>query len=55
MRKMGKLIAPFNQKKDVCESIATVRLASKPKGSLSKITASEIKARRVSAYRYLLP
>lgn len=54
-QKMGKLITPFNQKKDVCVNVATVRLAKKSIGGLAKITADEIKARRVPAYRYLLP
>jgi hypothetical protein len=55
MKKMGKLIASYNQKRDVSINVANVRLASKAKGCLSKITAEEIKARRVPAYRYLLP
>jgi hypothetical protein len=55
MQKMGKLITPFNQKRDVCVNVATVRLANKSKGNLAKITSDEIKARRVPAYRYLLP
>lgn len=55
MQKMGKLITPFNQKRDACISIATIRLANKSKSGLAKITADEIKARRVPAYRYLLP
>jgi len=55
MQKMGKLITPFNQKRDVSMNVAAVRLATKSKGSLAKITADEIKNRRVAAYRYLLP
>ena len=52
---MGKLITPFNQKRDLSVNVATIRLASNVKGALVKVTAEEIKARRVPAYRLLLP
>jgi len=53
--KMGKLTISSNQRKDVSMSVTAVRTAPKSKGSLAKVTAEEIKARRVPAYRYLLP
>lgn len=55
MRTMGKLITPFNHKKDTSVQVASVRLANTAKGYLAKVSAEEIKARRVAAYRYLLP
>jgi len=55
MRAMGKLTTPFNHKKDVSINVASVRPANTTKGHLAKVSAEEIKARRVAAYRYLLP
>ena len=52
---MGKLTTPFNHKKDVSINVASVRPANTTKGHLAKVSAEEIKARRVAAYRYLLP
>lgn len=50
---MGKLIIPFNHKKDVSVHVASVRLANTTKGYLAKVSAEEIKTRRVAAYLYL--
>jgi hypothetical protein len=55
MKAMGKPTTPFNHKKDVSVHVASVRLANTTKGYLTKVSAEEIKTRRVAAYRYLLP
>jgi len=50
-----KLTAPFNYKKDVYSNTSTVRTIPHVKASLVKVSPEEIKSKRVSAYRYLLP
>lgn len=51
----GKLITPLNPKKDTHSNVVHVRPVNLAKVSLVKISPDELKAKRVSAYRYLLP
>lgn len=51
---LNKLSAPYNYKKDPNTSIVNVR-PSNSKACLVRISAAEIKSKRVAAYRYLLP
>ena len=53
-----KLSTPFSgNKKAVCTDISNIRhiTVTAPKAALVKISSDEIKAKRISAYRYLLP
>lgn len=53
---VDKLFVPFNNnKKEVSPNISNVRLVSTPKAFLVKISSDEIKSKRITAYRYLLP
>lgn len=53
---LDKLFAPLNNsKRDICSNISNIRLATSTKPFLVKISSDEIKAKRISAYKYLLP
>jgi hypothetical protein len=57
MEKMGldKLQPAFKNKKDVYSDSSNIRIATESKATLVKISSVEIKAKRIAAYKYLLP
>lgn len=52
---LGKLNAPYSHRKDGNVDINNIRPASTGKVCLVKVSSEELKTKRVSAYRYLLP
>lgn len=52
---LGKLNAPYSHRKDGNVDVNNIRPASTGKVCLVKVSSEELKTKRVSAYRYLLP